>query len=172
MSAPSALHEDRVDALRALADLAGFTTAVKLGVGVLPDLSRVHRSMPRLLVGDAKATEDPSDGATRRRLGRYALWSQTWSASGFEVHVAVAHGADPDCSWQRCLASIVALSGQRVVSSRVVAVDGDLWVSTARLGEGPVGLSRPMPIYPLSREPANVRMVRSVCADRLAWSSP
>lgn len=69
---PSQAHEDRVDLLRALANLCGCTqTRRRLPDGSEPDV--LHEG-PYLFVGDAKATESPGTSASRARLARYFSW--------------------------------------------------------------------------------------------------
>lgn len=73
MSAPSALHESRVDCLRTLATLAGCAGGFggRLPDGARPDVVRYAADRRLLFVADAKDTESPGCAATRMRLAAY-----------------------------------------------------------------------------------------------------
>src|SRR4051794_19346643 len=72
MGAPTTEHEARVDELRTLATLAGFTVEVRFPWRLRPDVARVSPLSLRLLLADAKHTEDPGCDATLHRLRWYA----------------------------------------------------------------------------------------------------
>lgn len=129
MSAPTAQHESRVDTLAALADLAGYTVDVRLDGQLNPDVTRLHRSSPRLLVADAKATESPDARATRARLTGYAERCASWRRAGFEVSLAVCHGEDQAGAWQACLGVVASLARVGPCTTTCRPIDGTTWVS-------------------------------------------
>lgn len=133
MSAPSVLHESRVGTLTALADLAGYTVDVQFDSRHVPDLTRLHRSMPRLLVADAKATEHPLDLATRHRLVNYAASSRSWLSAGFQVSLMLCHEADPHGEWSSCLTRVLDAAGVRALESSATQIDPVDWVTRVRL---------------------------------------
>lgn len=128
MSAPTAQHESRVDTLAALADLAGYTVEVRLDSHLNPDVTRLHRSSARLLVGDAKATESPENRATRARLTGYAERCASWRRAGFEVSLAVCHGEDQAGAWQACLGVVSSLARLGPCTTTCGPIDGTTWV--------------------------------------------
>lgn len=132
MSAPTAQHESRVGILAALADLAGYTVDVRLDGRLQPDVTRLHRSSARLLIADAKATESPTDRATRARLTRYAERCASWRCAGFEVALALCHGEDHAGAWRACLGVVSALACLGPWTTTVRAIDGTAWVSLTR----------------------------------------
>lgn len=133
MSAPSVLHESRVGTLCALADLAGYTLDVQLDARHIPDLTRLHRAAPRLLVADAKATEHAVDQGTRHRLINYALSSRSWLSAGFRVTLMVCHATDPACAWLACLERVLEAAGVSKLETSVTQIDALNWVSTVSL---------------------------------------
>lgn len=131
MSAPSDLHEERVELLEDLATLAGYTVDAALWFRLRPDVVRLHPGRPALLIGDAKASERPTRVATRARLRSYAEAAHQWMSAGFMVHLAVVHG--PGGGWLACLdrsAESGGISSKGVSCKKVV---GDDWVSLTEL---------------------------------------
>lgn len=129
MSAPSVLHDHRVDVLGDLADLAGYTVAVDLYDGLRPDLCRLHHSARALLIGDAKATEHPGDAATRARLNRYVHGAANWLSLGFNVSIVICHGPDLSGLWHQCIESVVTAAGHRVGLPQASALDPETAVT-------------------------------------------
>ena len=91
MSAPSLDHERRLSFIESIADLVGCTAPTPLGGQCQPDVVRIDVHRSRLLVGDAKHSETPSCGATRRRLERYVRMASAWGRVGFIVLFAICH---------------------------------------------------------------------------------
>ncbi len=91
MSAPSDKHERRRAFIMSIADLVGCVTDWSLDERSRPDVVRMDLPKGRLLIGEAKHTEDPSCQATRARLVRYASLADAWSARGFNVLFVVCH---------------------------------------------------------------------------------
>lgn len=129
MSAPSLLHESRVEVLEDLANLAGYTVKIDLYGGLRPDVSRLHRARRSILIADAKATEQPEDPATRARLLKYVTAARKWDRAGFTVALAVCHGADPAERWVSSVASLVAVARCTVTRSTLAVLDLDTTVS-------------------------------------------
>lgn len=147
MSAPSLLHEGRVQVLGDLADLAGYTVEINCYAGLRPDVTRLHYSAPAIMVADAKATEQPDDAPTRARLLRYLLAALEWRRAGFTVALAVCHGADPTRRWLDAIGSLVAIAGYTVLRSTYAALDAGTAVSAVSLHQALVapvtGASQP-----------------------------
>lgn len=123
MSAPSELHEARVAVLADLASLAGYSVSAAVDDRLRPDLVRLHRSVPALMIADAKATERPTDEATVRRLLGYASAATLWAESRFDVDIALCHGPDPGRSWSTALHRIVDYTGARVARTTYADID-------------------------------------------------
>lgn len=92
MSAPSELHETRVDLLLALAMLAGLTIPTQIDPLRIPDVARRSPDGRRLLLADAKATESPRCRETARRLAAYLRCCRPYVAEGIQVRLALCHG--------------------------------------------------------------------------------
>src|SRR4051812_19308735 len=103
MSAPSGLHDARQSMLETIAQLSGYCTRTTWADGEVPDLVRIHHSVPSVFVGDAKATESPGCEATRRRLTRYFRTARRWNKAGFDVRVALCHPGRDDARWLELL---------------------------------------------------------------------
>jgi hypothetical protein len=134
-----------------MSHLAGFTVRVDLGPALAPDLVRLRPDWPRLLVGDAKATETPACTATRTRLLRYGAAARGWCVAGIGVTFVLCHDADPRRRWLACLETMATAAGLDTGSRDVSAVDSATWVTTLELtcqgvplGEPdrPVGINR------------------------------
>jgi hypothetical protein len=109
MGSPTPEHESRVDELRTLATLAGFTVDVRLPWRLRPDVARLSARTLRLLVGDAKHTEDPDCDATLHRLRWYTTALAGVPARATTVTLALAVPAEGDArGWARLLVSAVA----------------------------------------------------------------
>jgi len=91
---PSPVHESRVELLRSLGILLGYlkTPAPALPDGSEPDLFQFDPDRHRLLIGDAKATETPGNGATRLRLRHYVTWARRHGTNG-DVTLLLCTGA-------------------------------------------------------------------------------
>ncbi len=133
MSAPSLLHEHRVQLLASLADLATCTASARLDPGLLPDVVRADHRHRRLLVGDGKATETAGCAATARRLTRYSRASVPWARAGYTVRLVLCHDLHTD-GWSGVLRRAAAAAGLQVVDSGTTTLDGasavtwaDLW---------------------------------------------
>jgi hypothetical protein len=101
-----------------LASLSGFTTDIRLSSELTPDVVRVNGRAGRLLIGDAKATEDPSSRMTLRRLEGYALAGMRWQRFGLGVVLVVCHGRVSDSGrWLDALIGVAARIGARVCES-------------------------------------------------------
>lgn len=133
MSAPSALHESRVDLLEDLATLAGYSLPVDAWFAERPDVVRLHRARPALLAGDAKATESPKNGSTRTRLSHYAEACAEWLRAGFAVDLAMVHGPDSGGAWGSCLVAVVESVGLRAALLSGWDLDDSDWVTWVRL---------------------------------------
>lgn len=99
MGAPSPVHEDRVHALRDLGFLTGHTVDFRLGRWLRPDVALRDPNQLRLFVADAKATENPSDAATRSRLRAYTSALVPWRQAGFTVRITLAVDGLHRASW-------------------------------------------------------------------------
>lgn len=130
MSAPSDLHERRVHVLCDLADLSGFTLDVTVYTGLRPDVCRLHHQAGSILIADAKATETPADGATRRRLIRYATATRSWTDAGLQVALGVCHGPDERGAWTNVLVSCLAVARQTPSRTTYAELDLGTAVST------------------------------------------
>jgi hypothetical protein len=137
VSAPSLLHESRVQILNDLADLAGYTVVIDLYAGLRPDVSRLHHTAPAVMIADAKATERPEDAPTRARLLKYILAAHEWQSAGFVVALAICHGADPTRRWLDSIGPLVAIAGCPVLRSTYAALDTDTAVSMVSLHRAP-----------------------------------
>lgn len=137
MSAPSALHELRVRHLEVMATLAGFSVEMRLYPKERPDLVRAHVSRPAIFLADAKATEQPSDKETRRRILRYLTSSGLWARAGFDVAVVVCHGRDRDARWAAMLDDLSAIAAHPLTVNRACQLDEVTWITSARLEAQP-----------------------------------
>ena len=108
MSAPSAIHERRVEYIDAIAVLAGYTVRVVLGAGLDPDVARFDPRRRRLLVADAKATEKPGCRDTRMRLHAYATAAREWERVGIDVRLLLCHGTG---DWAPLLEAVSSRAG-------------------------------------------------------------
>lgn len=129
MSAPSELHERRVQILGNLADLSGFTLDVAVYTSLRPDVCRLHHDASSILIADAKATESPSDGSTRRRLVRYAAATRLWTNAGLQVAFGVCHGPDHCGAWSDVLVTCLAAARQDPTRTTYAELDLDTAVS-------------------------------------------
>lgn len=129
MSAPSELHEHRVHVLCDLADLSGFTLDLALHTRLRPDVCRLHHYGRSILVADAKATESPADGSTRRRLGLYAMATRLWTDAGLQVAFAVCHGLDDRGAWNDTLVACLAAARQGLARATYAELDLDTAVT-------------------------------------------
>src|SRR5689334_2277066 len=65
-------HEGRVEFLKALAELAGYSVSLPcLPGGLIPDVLKFSPISRGLFIGDAKNTESPFDQRTQVRLSHY-----------------------------------------------------------------------------------------------------
>jgi hypothetical protein len=142
MGAPTTEHEARVDELRTLATLAGFTVDVRLPWRLRPDVARLSPVALRLLVGDAKHTEDPACTETLHRLRWYAT-----AIAGFPepampatLALAVPGGGDPR-AWGRLL--VAAVAGRMVCDPPRWTVIGGTMIVTARAAHARSGRDHP-----------------------------
>jgi hypothetical protein len=135
VSAPSVLHEGRVELLEDLATLAGYTVDAAVWFGLRPDVVRLHSGRPALLVGDAKASERSTGVATRTRLHAYVQAAREWMAAGFRVYLAVVHGPDGG-GWLECLDQTAESAGVGSRGASCQNVGGDDWVSLTELVPG------------------------------------
>ena len=115
MSAPSALHEDRVRTLQTLATLAGFTLSGGLLGGTRPDVLGLDVDRRRVLVGDAKATESAGTYSTRLRLTSYFRAANRWHGRGFEVAALLCVPSDLSDHWLRLLLKTAKIAGAEPV---------------------------------------------------------
>lgn len=134
MSAPSELHERRVGLLCDLADLSGYTVGVAEYASLRPDVCRLHRRASSIFVADAKATESPTGGATRRRLVRYAMATRLWTEGGIQVAFGVCHDPDARGEWHEALVSCLAVAGRRAARVTYAVLDDRTAVSMATIG--------------------------------------
>jgi hypothetical protein len=142
MGAPTTEHEARVNELRTLSTLAGFTVDVRLPWRLRPDVARLCPVNLALLVADAKHTEDPTCTATLRRLRWYttAMAAMPPAADAFTVALAVPGTTDPR-GWSSLLVSAVAC---RMVcgSPQWTAIGGTIVVAV-RAGHARSGRDHP-----------------------------
>lgn len=129
MSAPSELHAHRVQILGDLADLSGFTLDIAVHTGLWPDICRLHHHAGSILIADAKATESAGDGATRRRLARYAAATRLWTDAGLQVAFGVCHGPDDHGAWNDVIVTCLAAAKQRPIRTTYAALDLETAVS-------------------------------------------
>jgi hypothetical protein len=129
MSAPSDLHERRVHLLRDLAELSGYGLDVSAYTNLRPDVCRLHRRASSLLIADAKATECPTDGSTRRRLARYAMATRLWTDAGLQVAFGVCHDPDDRGAWSDALISCLAVANQAPTGTTYSVLDPGAAVS-------------------------------------------
>lgn len=134
MSGPSILHEDRVVVLRDLADLSGYVVTSQLAANPRPDLVRLHRSVPAILVADAKATETPGNLETQVRLLGYVGAVAPWLQVEFAVRIALCHGPDPHRRWVTTLEKLADLAGVSIVRHDMSEIDHDTSVSVVDVG--------------------------------------
>lgn len=121
MSGPSAEHERLVGELDDLAILAGYSRALRLGPGVIPDVARQDAHGHRF-VGDAKSTELPTCGATFRRLARYAR-HMAYEPRPFDVLALALPSTSDEKAWLRMLTKAVAVSGRTVETASASRLD-------------------------------------------------
>lgn len=129
MSAPSELHEQRVHLLRDLADLSGYTLDVTAHASLRPDVCRLHSRASSILIADAKATEFPAGGTTRRRLVRYAMATRLWTEAGLQVAFGACHDPDSRGEWREALVSCLAVAGRRATRMTYAVLDDRTAVS-------------------------------------------
>jgi hypothetical protein len=130
VTAPSALHEQRVRTLQAIGDLAGFVDTSRLDQGNRPDVFQVNVARGRLLVGDAKASESPGIYATKLRLVGYLRAMLPWHRAGFEIAIILCVPSRDADRWLRLLidsARVVGLGPVRPCD--IDLVDGESVVS-------------------------------------------
>ncbi len=109
MGAPTAEHETRVDELRTLASLSGFTVDMQLPWRLRPDVVRLCPVNLALFVGDAKHTENHNRPETRRRLRWYFTALAGLPDPAFPVTVALAVPAGQESeAWGRLLVTAAA----------------------------------------------------------------
>jgi hypothetical protein len=133
MSAPSELHERRVHLLCDLADLSGYTLDVAAYTSLRPDVCRLHRRASWIFIADAKATESPAGGATRRRLVRYAMATRLWTQGGIHVAFGACHDPDARGEWREALVSCLAVAGRRATRVTYAVLDDRTAVSMATI---------------------------------------
>lgn len=129
MSAPSDLHEVRVGLLSDLATLSGYSVEVHIACVLRPDISRIQRACPRLLIADAKASESPSNTETRLRLRRYATAAWPWLTARNSVDFAICHDPDPAEQWVQCLREVVESVGLAGSATSVTVIEPQSWVT-------------------------------------------
>lgn len=134
MTAPSIAHESRVDKLRTIAGLAGYTVSHPgLADGSRPDLAACDPNATRWMIGDAKHTEDPGCVATAVRLNRYLAWVKAAEAQDID---AVFMLCCPRALTPRWLARLRILMDDANMSGWSIAAsdigDGDVIVSARR----------------------------------------
>lgn len=127
MAAPSALHEERVAALRSLGFLTGHTMDFRLGLWLRPDVALRDPNHLRLFVADAKATEHPGDVATRSRLRSYASALVPWRRAGFAIRLALAVQTQDCARWAR-LADDLAVGATSARCTNLTGGDGVVWI--------------------------------------------
>lgn len=130
MSAPSAVHESRVDLLRTLGALARLREErVCFGGRVRPDFVAVDWEDRRLLLADAKATEAATCPATRHRFIRYADEARHFARTGWSVRLAFCHGIGTT-GWDDALLVVVRAARLDVVGTgrTVLGADVVTWV--------------------------------------------
>lgn len=133
MSAPSQLHQSRVDVLTSAAVLAGYTSVVRLHSRMAPDVVLFHRPLHSLFIGDAKATERPTCRATRDRLLNYAEGSVPWLRTGTSVFLAIAHPHPDGVGWSGCLDELPRLAGLHVSHPSTALLDETTLISSVQL---------------------------------------
>lgn len=82
-SNPSPRHEWRVEVLHCLAELTGHHADLRAWPdGTVPDVLRADPSRRRILVGDAKDAERPTDSSAIVRLDGYMGWLASAARTG------------------------------------------------------------------------------------------
>lgn len=133
MSAPSELHEMRVELLASMASLAGYSIDVQIYNRHRPDVARLNPSHCSIFIADAKATESPSNRETRARLLGYISSTEIWLRRGFAVYIAIGHGPDRTHRWQSVLRSLCEVFGTSPIKLATYSLDDTMWVTTAAL---------------------------------------
>ena len=105
---PSRLHEERRALLGTIADLAGYGLEAVLPDGCRPDVLRWAGRGRGLFIGEAKATEGPTDDRSMARLSHYVGWLQALEGVGVPGVLAIAHRVGSDAAWRCALTSLTA----------------------------------------------------------------
>src|SRR5579862_1708425 len=117
MTAPSVIHERRLETLDTAAVLAGCLLTVTIEVGQIPDVARADLGRRRLFIGDAKASETQGNFETLRRLRRYARAATAWADAGYTVRLGICHGPEAAADWRPTLHAIAVQAGLSVCRS-------------------------------------------------------
>jgi hypothetical protein len=112
MSAPTKAHERRRFFLSSLADLMGCTARLPIDERRRPDVVQIDTRRGWLFVGDAKATEEPSNRETAIRLRRYSRSAAKWAACRFVIVFAICHGhASMSAAWAQLILEVTRGAG-------------------------------------------------------------
>jgi hypothetical protein len=131
LSAPSELHETLRGDLLTAAILAGYPLHLPLEAALIPDIVRTDFLRSAVFIGDAKATETPSNAATGARLTAYARMVAGWCSVGLDLRVAIAH-RDATSDWRDLLERSCREAGLMTSGARCDVLLG----TTASVGPG------------------------------------
>jgi len=136
VSAPSPDHQERVDLLRSIATLSGYSCDVPIDDALVPDVARLSRATRGLFVGDAKATETSGCAATSHRLQNYLRAGRGCDQPGRSRLLVVAHGDLFDqAGWVAALGRVVSGSGLgSPLTSGSLVIDEEHVLAYARCG--------------------------------------
>lgn len=151
--APTATHEERVQALHSLATLVGCVIDwPALPDGSRPDALRLNPRTGLLFIGDAKHTETPGCSATLSRFRQYSRAAGVYVASVRATAVlALCHSGVPQSSrWDALLKSSVPEEAVEVVSRRSFRLEGlgvVSWLELIPVGTSAIRFRRPFREY-------------------------
>lgn len=132
------MHERRVEALVALAELTGHPSPLTFPGLLRPDVATFGGRAHDVFVADAKSTEVPACLATRVRLGAYFDVCSAWLSAGSSVTIALAHSPAAERSWLDLLLRL-AIQGRLAASTAgltVFAYDLSVsWIRAERPGQ-------------------------------------
>ncbi len=130
MTAPSALHQSRVETLLSLAVLAGLTVPVRIDRSRVPDVVRRSPDGSRLFLGDAKASETPRSRETARRLIGYLGCCRPYLDDGVYVRLAICHGVDVGRpTWRDLLCRAARAAFIDADRAEIAMLAADAWLS-------------------------------------------
>lgn len=115
--------------------LAGCRSVVQLESALRPDVVLANRSLRRLFLGDAKATETAGCGYTCRRLRRYLRAVAPWSAAGYDIRLAICAPIGSG-DWQATLTSSARSVGIKILRNGSTDIGTDSEVAWIDISSG------------------------------------